>query len=203
MLAHKSGMIGLPLRLLAREVYDQIVRLKAPTKCALITGEEKIVPKAARYLCLHRRSHAAGDLASPAWSWTKSSSAPIRSAAMSSPTASACPRTGGNPVPWCGNHARNDPAFHSRAPGSSPGRAFPIWPIPAPKNSRDCPAVRPSWGFQRRGCLWHRRDRAAPARRRGRCAGRALARARAMPRWRSISQAKWISWLRQTPSAWV
>jgi ATP-dependent RNA helicase SUPV3L1/SUV3 len=52
MLAHKSGMIGLPLRLLAREVYDRIVRLRGPGDVALITGEEKIVPKAARfYVC--------------------------------------------------------------------------------------------------------------------------------------------------------
>jgi ATP-dependent RNA helicase SUPV3L1/SUV3 len=52
MLAHKSGMIGLPLRLLAREVYDRIVRLKGPGEIALITGEERIVPKAARfYVC--------------------------------------------------------------------------------------------------------------------------------------------------------
>src|SRR5690348_16154884 len=49
MLAHKSGMIGLPLRLLAREVYDRIVRLKGKRLCALITGEEKIVPPDARY----------------------------------------------------------------------------------------------------------------------------------------------------------
>ncbi len=49
MLAHKSGMIGLPLRLLAREVYDKIVRLKGANEVALITGEEKIVPKAARF----------------------------------------------------------------------------------------------------------------------------------------------------------
>ena len=52
MLAHKSGMIGLPLRLLAREVYDRIVRLKGAGEVALITGEEKILPKAARfYVC--------------------------------------------------------------------------------------------------------------------------------------------------------
>jgi ATP-dependent RNA helicase SUPV3L1/SUV3 len=52
MLAHKSGMIGLPLRLLAREVYDKIVRLKGPKACALITGEEKIVPAGAQfYVC--------------------------------------------------------------------------------------------------------------------------------------------------------
>ncbi|MEJ1969861.1 MAG: helicase-related protein [Rhizomicrobium sp.] len=49
MLAHKSGMIGLPLRLLAREVYDKVVRLKGASLAALITGEEKIVPKDARY----------------------------------------------------------------------------------------------------------------------------------------------------------
>src|ERR1700755_218556 len=52
MLAHKSGMIGLPLRLLAREVYDRIVRLRSPNEVALITGEEKIVPKNPRfYVC--------------------------------------------------------------------------------------------------------------------------------------------------------
>jgi len=52
MLAHKSGMIGLPLRLLAREIYDRIVKLRGPHEVALITGEEKIVPKAPRfYVC--------------------------------------------------------------------------------------------------------------------------------------------------------
>src|SRR5580692_8582659 len=52
MLAHKSGMIGLPLRLLAREVYDRIIRLEGPNEVALITGEEKIVPRNARfYVC--------------------------------------------------------------------------------------------------------------------------------------------------------
>ena len=49
MLAHKSGMIGLPLRLLAREVYDKIVRIKGASQVALVTGEEKIVPAGAPY----------------------------------------------------------------------------------------------------------------------------------------------------------
>ena len=49
MLAHRSGMIGLPLRLLAREVYDKVARIKGPKLAALITGEEKIVPADARY----------------------------------------------------------------------------------------------------------------------------------------------------------
>ncbi len=49
MLAHRSGMIGLPLRLLAREVYDRITGVKGQNLTALITGEEKIVPPEAKY----------------------------------------------------------------------------------------------------------------------------------------------------------
>lgn len=49
MLAHSSGMIGLPLRLLAREVYNKIVGRVGADSVALITGEEKIKPKNPRY----------------------------------------------------------------------------------------------------------------------------------------------------------
>ena len=49
MLAHRSGVIGLPLRLLAREVYDRIVKARGPSVVALITGEERIVPERAAY----------------------------------------------------------------------------------------------------------------------------------------------------------
>jgi ATP-dependent RNA helicase SUPV3L1/SUV3 len=49
MLGHASGMIGLPLRLLAREIYDRIVKLRGARSVALITGEEKIVPPRAVY----------------------------------------------------------------------------------------------------------------------------------------------------------
>ncbi|MGN6692139.1 MAG: helicase-related protein [Sphingopyxis sp.] len=48
--AHSSGMIGFPLRLLAREVYDRVVAIKGPTEVALVTGEERILPANARYL---------------------------------------------------------------------------------------------------------------------------------------------------------
>ncbi len=44
LLGHRSGMIGFPLRLLARENYDRIVKLKGARAVALITGEEKILP---------------------------------------------------------------------------------------------------------------------------------------------------------------
>ena len=49
MLAHPSGMIGLPLRLLAREVYQKLVSRAGANAVALITGEEKIKPPNARY----------------------------------------------------------------------------------------------------------------------------------------------------------
>src|SRR5512138_679664 len=51
MLGHSSGMIGFPLRLLARENYDRIVRVKGAGQVALVTGEEKILPPGARYFC--------------------------------------------------------------------------------------------------------------------------------------------------------
>src|SRR5437763_585362 len=44
MLDHQSGMIGFPLRLLARENYDRVVKLRGARAVALITGEEKILP---------------------------------------------------------------------------------------------------------------------------------------------------------------
>ena len=50
MCAHSSGVIGFPLRLLAREVYDKVVKLKGEKQVALITGEERIVPPGARYV---------------------------------------------------------------------------------------------------------------------------------------------------------
>ncbi|QBX36074.1 disulfide oxidoreductase [Paracoccus liaowanqingii] len=49
MLGHRSGVIGLPLRLLAREVYDRIVKARGPSVVALVTGEERIVPPRVQY----------------------------------------------------------------------------------------------------------------------------------------------------------
>src|SRR6476646_635183 len=52
MCGHSSGVIGFPLRLLAREVYDRVVAMKGEKQVALLTGEERIVPPTARYfLC--------------------------------------------------------------------------------------------------------------------------------------------------------
>ncbi len=51
MAAHSSGCMGFPLRLLAREVYDRVRAIKGDNAVALITGEERIEPKGARYRC--------------------------------------------------------------------------------------------------------------------------------------------------------
>lgn len=52
LLAHASGIIGFPLRLLARENYERAVKIKGSGMVALITGEEKIIPRGAKYfLC--------------------------------------------------------------------------------------------------------------------------------------------------------
>jgi ATP-dependent RNA helicase SUPV3L1/SUV3 len=52
MLGHRTGVIGLPLRLLAREVYDRIVAARGPSVVALVTGEERIVPdRTAWWVC--------------------------------------------------------------------------------------------------------------------------------------------------------
>ena len=49
MIAHPTGMIGLPLRLLAREVYQRVVERVGPEAVALVTGEEKIKPERPRF----------------------------------------------------------------------------------------------------------------------------------------------------------
>ncbi len=51
MCAHSSGMMGFPLRLLAREVYDRLRAIKGDNQVALITGEQRIEPPDARYFC--------------------------------------------------------------------------------------------------------------------------------------------------------
>ncbi|MFC4595131.1 helicase-related protein [Sphingobium tyrosinilyticum] len=64
MCGHSSGMMGFPLRLLAREVYDRVVAIKGANQVALITGEEKIVPPGALYyLCTAESMPVDGDYA--------------------------------------------------------------------------------------------------------------------------------------------
>ncbi|MCY7398640.1 MAG: helicase, partial [Sphingomonas bacterium] len=60
MCAHSSGVIGFPLRLLAREVYDRVVAIKGAGKVALITGEERILPQGAQYFLTTAESMPVG-----------------------------------------------------------------------------------------------------------------------------------------------
>ena len=60
MCAHSSGLMGFPLRLLAREVYDRVVAIKGEAAVALVTGEEKIVPPTARYFLTTAESMPSG-----------------------------------------------------------------------------------------------------------------------------------------------
>ncbi|MFV0644162.1 MAG: helicase-related protein [Sphingomonadaceae bacterium] len=69
MCAHSSGVMGFPLRLLAREVYDRVVAIKGENAVALITGEERIEPPHARYMCCTAEAMPVprGDLNAPAF----------------------------------------------------------------------------------------------------------------------------------------
>ena len=49
MLEFETGIIGFPIRLLAREMYDKVIKKVNISKVALITGEEKIIPANAKY----------------------------------------------------------------------------------------------------------------------------------------------------------
>jgi ATP-dependent RNA helicase SUPV3L1/SUV3 len=61
MCGHSSGVIGFPLRLLAREVYDRVVAIKGEKQVALLTGEERIVPPQARYFLCTAESMPVGN----------------------------------------------------------------------------------------------------------------------------------------------
>ena len=82
MLDHPTGMIGFPLRLLARENYDRIVKLRGARAVALITGEEKILPPNPSYFVCTVESMPL-DRPVEFLAVERSSSAPIPSAAMS------------------------------------------------------------------------------------------------------------------------
>ena len=96
MCGHSSGVIGFPLRLLAREVYDRVVAIKGEKQVALLTGEERIVPPNARYVLCTAESMPVrtgrddrpkeGPFPDQFAFATRPSSASTRSAAMSSQT---------------------------------------------------------------------------------------------------------------------
>ena len=93
MLAHSSGMIGLPLRLLAREIYDRMVKAKGacPSRARHRRGKDR--PRRLRTISSARSRRCRSTARSNSLRSTKSSSAPTPSAAMSSPIG-CCTRAG-------------------------------------------------------------------------------------------------------------
>ena len=143
MLEHDSGMIGLPLRLLAREVYDRVTARVGEARVALVTGEEKRVPSNPSYwictveampvdepvdflavdeiqLCAHReRGHV----------FTEPGSSPGWSAPMTSMRSRRCPR-----IPKCGR----SPSTPRASSCSGTSAAFLT-------SGRECSGSTPGW----------------------------------------------------------
>lgn len=130
MLGHASGMIGFPLRLLARENYDRIVRLRGRNAVALVTGEEKIVPPNPRYfVCTVRSMPLDRPVEFLAIDEVQLAADPERG--MSSPRASSMPAA--SPRRCCSARTRCAPssAASCRRRSSSSGRASRPCPMSA------------------------------------------------------------------------
>jgi hypothetical protein len=123
MVAHSSGVIGLPLRLLAREVYNKIVDRVGVDAVALITGEEKIKPAKARY-------------------WVSTVEAMPRDLDVSFLAVAATRRCCSAPPP-CGRSSSGC----CPAPASSPGRGCRSWNSPAIARSPGSRGAPPLWRF--------------------------------------------------------
>jgi ATP-dependent RNA helicase SUPV3L1/SUV3 len=201
MLAHRSGMIGLPLRLLAREVYDRVVKLKGMHDVSLITGEEKIVPKNARFhictveampldisvaclvvdeiqLCADpERGHVFTDRLLHARGEEETMF--LGSDTMRGVIQKFIPKAWFITRPRFSDLAYTGAKKLTRLPGAPP------WSGSPPKMSMASPRSCAASAAAQRWCWAH-----SP-------------RAPAMPRWRSISPAMWIFWSPPMPSAWA
>ena len=201
MLAHRTGVIGLPLRLLAREVYDRIVSLRGPSVVALVTGEERIVPPRA------------------AW-WV--------STVEAMPVDIGADFLAVDEIQLCGDpdrgHIFTDRLLHARGlqetlflgaetmrradreprsrPAAHPARALLAAELHRPAQDQPDAAAERRRRLLGGGRLRHRRAPAPAEGRRGGGDGRALARAPATPRWRSTRTATWTTSSPPTPSAW-
>ena len=144
MLAHRTGVIGLPLRLLAREVYDRIVAPARPVGRGAGHRRGADRPGARRLLGLHRRGDAARHAAPTSSRWTRSSSAPIPSGATSSPTGcstrAACTRRCSSAPRRCAAPSRPRAGRRSSCSASGSRRS----PTPGRRRSAGCRRAAPS-----------------------------------------------------------
>ncbi len=160
-------MIGFPLRLLARENYDRVARIKGARAVALITGEEKIVPPNPAYFVCTVESMPL-DRPSSSWPSTRFSSAATPSAAMSSPTACSMRAASRDHVPRRRHDQAAAEAAGARGRVRRRGRAFRPCAIPGRKKADAPAAAQRRRRFRRRRCLRAGRGDPPPARRHAR-----------------------------------
>ena len=202
MLGHASGMIGFPLRLLARENYDRVVKLVGAHKVALITGEEKIIPPKPVLFPLHRRI----DAARPAGAFHGHRRDPDGGRSRARPFLH-------RPAAQRARHGRDHAAGrrHDQAAADAAGAGCGIYlphalldlELHRPEETDPPAAPLGRGGFLCGRSLWHRRADPSPARRGGGGDGRALARAPATPRWRCSSRARSTTSSPPMRSAWA
>ena len=201
MLAHSSGMIGLPLRLLAREVYNKVVDRAGADSVALITGEEKIKPANPRFWVSTVEAMPRDlDVAFLAIDEVQLGADLERGHVFTDRMLNARAREETLVL----GAATMRPMVEKLLPGAHIVSRPRLSMLTYRRREEDHPAAA-ALGHRRllgRGSLRHRRIDPPPARRRGGRAGRAVARARAMPRSRSISRAMSIIWSPPTRSAW-
>ena len=202
MLGHRTGMIGFPLRLLARENYDRIVKLKGASSVALITGEERILPPAPRwFVCTVEAMPLDREVAFLAVDEIQV----------------AADRERGHIFTDRLLHARGyaetmflgaDTARPLDPPAGAQGRVrraaalFEAHLSRAARRSRGCrgapPSSRSPPPMSTASPSWCAASAAAPPW----CSARS-ARARATPRWRCTRPARSTTWSRPTRSAWA
>ena len=203
MLAHSSGMIGLPLRLLAREVYDKIVRAE---------GREPLRRSSPAKRRSSRRTRAISSAPSRRCRSTSARRVPRhrRNPALRRSRARPClhrpaaarARRRRNAVPRRRHDARRDPALRAAAPISSRARAFPISPIRAHKKLTRLPRRSAIVAFSAEDVYG-----IAELMRRQR-GGAAVVLGALVPRTRNAQVALYqsamsIFWSRPMPSAWA
>ena len=174
---------------------------RGQNEVALITGEEKIVPKVPRfYVCTVEAMPLDIPVACLVIDEIQLCADPERGHVFTDRLLQ-CARRGRDHAPGQRHHARHHPALHSQGLVHHPAALFRPGLYRRQETHPPAPPLRRGRLLRRR-CLWHRRSDPPPARRRRGGAGRAVARAPAMPRSRSINRAMWISWSPPTPSAW-
>ena len=195
-------MIGFPLRLLARENYDRIVKLKGASAVALITGEEKIIPAHPSYfVCTVESMPLDRRVAFLAVDEIQMAADPERGHVFTDRLLHA---RGEDETMFLGADTIR-PLLRQLVPEAEVIRRprFSTLTYTGPKKITRLPRRSAVVAFSADRGLRARRADAPAARRLRRRDGRACRRARATPRWRCTRPARSTTWSPPTPSAWA